>query len=60
MKISAFSLYFQEQLHNAYSCVLADFKFILLQMISFHLRYSTPLCIKNSQRLFVLMYIKTN
>ena len=50
MEISAFSLYFQKQLQNAYSYVLAYIKFILPQIISFHLSYSLLLCIKNSQR----------
>ena len=50
MEISAFSLYFQEQLQNAYSYVLAYIEFILSQMISFHLSYGLSLCNKNSQR----------
>ena len=50
MEISAFSLYFQEQLHNAYSYVLAYIKCILPQIISLHISYSLLLCIKNSQR----------
>ena len=48
MEISAFSLYFQEQLQNAYSYVLAYIEFILPQIISFHLSYSLSLCNKNS------------
>ena len=48
MKISAFSLYFQVQLQNAYSYILAYIEFILPQIISFHLSYSLSLCIKNS------------
>ena len=50
MEISAFSLYFQEQLQNAYSYVLAYIEFILPQMISFHLSYGLSLCNNNSQR----------
>ena len=50
MEFSVFSLYFEEQLHNAYSCVLAYIKSILPYVISFHLSYSLLLCIKNSQR----------
>ena len=50
MEMSAFSLYFQEQLHNAYLYILAYIKSILPQIISFHLGYSLLLCIKNSQR----------
>ena len=47
MEIYAFSLYFQEQLQNAYSYVLAYIEFILPQMISFHLSYSLSLCNEN-------------
>ena len=57
MEISAFSLYFQEQLHNAYSYVLAYIEFILPQMISFHLSYGLSLCNKNSQRYMFSMYL---
>ena len=50
MEISAFPLYFQKQLHNAYSYVLAYIEFILPQMINFHLSYGLSLYNKNSQR----------
>ena len=50
MEISAFSLYFQEQLHNAYSYILGYIEFILPQMISFRLSYGLSLCNKNPQR----------
>ena len=50
MEFSVFSLYFEKQLQNAYSCVLAYIKSILPYVISFHLSYSLLLCIKNSQR----------
>ena len=43
MGISAFYSNFQEQLHNAYSYVLANIKPLLPQVISFHLSYSLPL-----------------
>ena len=50
MKISAFYSYFQKQLQNAYSYILAYIKLILPQVISFYLRYGLSLCIKNSKR----------
>ena len=50
MDFFVFSLYFEKQLHNTYSYVLAYIKSILPEVISFHLSYSLPLCIENSQR----------